>query len=192
MSAGGKLMTVFKMSKKKINKIKTQPWWQQQTGCTADWNAHHNNLIVLCSTWPVWAKVEPQLWTAGKCVTSPISLDSFNSLTLQVFMLDLSSHLRHFCLHCGPLMACQTCRMRARSHLAVGPVNLIHHVGHQNLLLHCAVELLVFGVFPDLQIVSFEGLAHTETRQKHEMDGLYAGSPAWRGWGGAGHSISLL
>lgn len=50
------------------------------------------------------------------------------------------------------------------SYLAIGPVNLINYISQQNLLIHSIVEFLILGVLADLQVVSFEGLAHTETK----------------------------
>lgn len=54
--------------------------------------------------------------------------------------------------------------MSDRSYLAIGPVNLVDHVGQQDLLFHSAVEFLIFGVLADLQVVSFEGLAYAEPK----------------------------
>lgn len=48
------------------------------------------------------------------------------------------------------------------SYLAIGPVNLINYISEQNLLIHSTVEFLILGVLADLQVVPFEGLAHTE------------------------------
>lgn len=50
----------------------------------------------------------------------------------------------------------------------------IDHISQQNLLIHSAVEFLIFGVLADLQVVTFEGLAHAETktqsqRQRHSQ-----------------------
>lgn len=50
------------------------------------------------------------------------------------------------------------------SYLAIGPVNLVDHVSQQHLLLHSAAQFLIFGVLADLQVVSFEGLAHAEAK----------------------------
>lgn len=50
--------------------------------------------------------------------------------------------------------------------LAIGSVDLIDDVGQEDLLLHHTVELLVLGVLVDLQVVTFEWLAHTGGREK--------------------------
>jgi len=70
---------------------------------------------------------------------------------------------RKFGLH-NPFSLCGG-RKHWLSHLAVGPVYLVDHVSHQNLLFHSAVEFLIFGVLSDLQVVSSEGLAHAKTNK---------------------------
>lgn len=50
-------------------------------------------------------------------------------------------------------------------YLAVGPVDLVDHIGQQDLLLHSAAEFLIFGVLAHLQVVSFEGLVHAAVEE---------------------------
>lgn len=61
---------------------------------------------------------------------------------------------------------CLVCGGRYKAYLAVGPVDLVDHVGQQDLLIDGAVELLVLGVLADLQVVSFEGLVHAGRSKK--------------------------
>lgn len=58
-----------------------------------------------------------------------------------------------------------TCTHLLSLYLAVGSVDLVDHVSQQNLLINSAAELLILGVFTDLQVVSFEGLIHTVVRR---------------------------
>lgn len=52
------------------------------------------------------------------------------------------------------------------SYLAISSVNLVNHISQQNLLIHGTVELLILGVLAYLQVVSLEGLAHTENKDR--------------------------
>lgn len=63
------------------------------------------------------------------------------------------------CKYCG-VCAC------VFSDLAIRPVNLVDHVGQQDLLVHSTVEFLIFGVLADLQVISFERLTHTDTQYR--------------------------
>lgn len=63
--------------------------------------------------------------------------------------------------------------MNDLSYLAIGPVNLVNHISQQNLLIHGTVEFLIFGVLADLQVVSFEGLVHTEAQTETKTHRRY-------------------
>lgn len=70
-------------------------------------------------------------------------------------------------------MDSKCCRASDVSYLAVGPVNLVDHISQQNLLIHSAVEFLIFRVLADLQVVTFEGLAHAETKTQSQRYSQY-------------------
>lgn len=60
------------------------------------------------------------------------------------------------------------------SYLAISSVDLVNHISQQDLLIHGIAELLVLGVLAYLQVVSLEGLAHTENkdRKRHLQYGV--------------------
>lgn len=57
-------------------------------------------------------------------------------------------------------------RISLISYLAISSVNLVDYISKQNLLVNDAVELLIFGVLADLQVVASEGLVHARREKK--------------------------
>lgn len=108
------------------------------------WNIHQNNKRRLCFTVENCRK---SLNTQGRCV-----------ITLPVLGFPV-------CIQTKWTVNTVVC---AFSDLAIRPVNLVDHVGQQDLLVHSTVEFLIFGVLADLQVISFERLTHTDTIQENK------------------------
>lgn len=81
------------------------------------------------------------------------------------------SEQNHFALHCYTIYYALIFKFPFQhvsliSYLAIGSVNLVDYISKQDLLIDDTVELLIFGVLADLQVVTSEGLVHAR-REKN-------------------------
>lgn len=131
-----------------LEEKRCQLLWRQKTSAhhVKCWNIHQNNKRRLCFT---VENCRESLNTQGRCV-----------ITLPVLGFPV-------CIQTKWTVNTVVCaRACVFSDLAIRPVNLVDHVGQQDLLVHSTVEFLIFGVLADLQVISFERLTHTDTQYR--------------------------